>query len=147
MSHKHLLSPGPTPVPEEARLAMARTLVHHRGPEFAEIFAEVREGLAWLFATDQPVVTVSATGTGAFEAVMSNFTRRGDTIIAIGGGKFGQRWGEMGRAWNLDVVDLEVDWGSAVDPAAVEAALETHPEATMVTLTASETSTTEVVSG
>jgi aspartate aminotransferase-like enzyme len=141
MHKKFLLAPGPTPVPERARLAMAKSLIHHRGPEFKELFAEVSEHLAWLFQTEQRVLTITASGTGTFEAALANFTSPGDTVISIGGGKFGERWGKMAAAFNMNVVQIDVEWGQAVDPDAVAEALETHPDCSMVTLTASETST------
>jgi aspartate aminotransferase-like enzyme len=120
---------------------MAKSLIHHRGQEFKVVFAEVRERLAWLFETDQPVLTITASGTGTFEAAMTNFTRRSDTIICIGGGKFGERWAEVGRAFGMNVVDIDVEWGEAVDPQQLADALAAHPDCAMVTLTASETST------
>ncbi|MFW5967141.1 MAG: pyridoxal-phosphate-dependent aminotransferase family protein [Persicimonas sp.] len=141
MDRQFLMAPGPTPVPEEARLAMARRLIHHRGEAFREVFGEVQEGLAWLFETDQPVLSVAATGTGAFEAAMINFTSRGDTIVCVGGGKFGRRWADVGRAYDMEVVEVPVEWGRAVDPDRIEEALNAHPDCAMVTLTASETST------
>ncbi|MFB6373755.1 MAG: alanine--glyoxylate aminotransferase family protein [Bradymonadaceae bacterium] len=113
----------------------------HRGDEFKEIFGRVRDGLEWLFETDDEVLTVTASGTGAFEAGMTNFSSRSDTLICIGGGKFGQRWGDVADSWEMDVVDVEVEWGTAVDLERLEAALEAHPDTAMVTLTASETST------
>ena len=141
MSKKYLLAPGPTPIPEEARLAMARSIIHHRGPEFREVFADVRARLAWLFETESPVLTLTASGTGTFEAAMINFTRRADTILCIGGGKFGERWAEVGRAYGMNVVELGVEWGKSVRPEQVAQALAANPGCTLVTLTASETST------
>lgn len=141
MSQKYLLAPGPTPIPEEARLAMARSIIHHRGPAFREVFADVRSRLGWLFETDSPVLTVTASGTGTFEAAMINFTRRQDTILCIGGGKFGERWAEIGRAYGMNVVEVSVEWGKSVRPEQVAEALAAHPQCTLVTLTASETST------
>lgn len=141
MIKRHLLAPGPTPVPESARLAMAASLIHHRGPEFKRIFGEVREGLKWVHQCPGEVVSVACSGTGGFEAAMTAFTAREDTIICIGGGKFGERWGEMGRALGLNVVDVPVEWGRVVDPEAVREALCDHPTATAITMSASETST------
>lgn len=141
MARQYLLTPGPTPVPEEARLAMAKSLIHHRGQEFREVFGDVSERLAWLFETDAPVLTLTASGTGTFEAAMINFTRREDTVLCIGGGKFGERWAEVGRAYGMNVVELAVPWGEAVEPSVVSQALAANPGCTMVTLTASETST------
>ncbi len=141
MHKRYLMAPGPTPVPERARLVMARQLIHHRGGDFKEIMAEVRRGLKWLFQTESEVLTLTCSGTGAFEAGMINFTSPGDTIICIGGGKFGERWGGVGRAYGMNVVDVEVEWGEHVDPSRLESVLEKHGDATLVTLTASETST------
>jgi len=141
MRETHLLSPGPTPVPERARLRMAERLVHHRGEEFKQIFGRVRDGLKWLFETDREVLTVTASGTGAFEAGICNFTSRSDTLIAVGGGEFGERWADVAEAWEMDVVRVDVEWGRAVDLDRLQAVLEAHPDAAMVTLTASETST------
>ena len=141
MDETYLLSPGPTPVPERARLRMARRLIHHRGPEFKKVFGRVRTGLEWLFETEQDVLTLTCSGTGAFEAGIVNFTSTGDKVISIGGGKFGERWGDVAEANRREAVPLDVEWGSAVSLPQLEAALEEHPDVDMVTLTASETST------
>lgn len=136
-----LVAPGPTQVPEPARLAMARELIHHRGPQFAEIFGEVREGLRWVFQTEQDVLQLTCSGTGAFEAGLINFTSRADTVIAIGGGKFGERWGQVAEAYGMTVVDVPVEWGRIVDLERLADVLDAHPDAAMVTVSASETST------
>lgn len=141
MRENYLLSPGPTPVPERARLRMSRRLIHHRGPEFKEVFHRVRRGLKWLFETDREVVSLTASGTGAFEAGMVNFTSRGETIVCIGGGKFGERWADVAETAGAEVVPVDVEWGRAIEPERLESVLESHPNVSMVTLTASETST------
>lgn len=138
---RHLLAPGPTPVPEAARLAMARELIHHRGPAFKAVFEEVQSGLGWIFETDAEVLSLTCSGTGAFEAAMINFTRRDSTIVAIGGGKFGERWAEVGRAYGMKVVEVAVPWGESVSPDVLAEVLKTTPEVAMVTVSASETST------
>jgi len=141
MTDSLLLSPGPVQVPERARQAMARALIHHRTPAFKELFLEVQQGLQWVFQTENPLLTLTCSGTGAFEAAMINFSRRGDTVLAIGGGKFGERWSGVGRAYGLNVVDVPVVWGNAVDLDLLGDLLEQHPEASMVTVSLSETST------
>jgi len=141
MKKIRLLTPGPTPVPERLSLRMAQPILHHRSPEFEAIFGRVREGLSWLFETRQDVLMVSASGTGAMEAAMVNFMRRGDEAICIDAGKFGERWHKMAKAHGLVPVILKVEWGQAVDPAAVKKALAEHPAAKAVFVQANESST------
>jgi len=136
-----LLTPGPTPVPERLSLRMAQPIVHHRSPEFEQVFARCREGLSWLFQTKQDVVQLAASGTGAMEAALVNFLRRGDEAIVIDAGKFGERWAKLAKAYGVQAITLKVEWGSAVDPGAVKAALEEHPNAKAVLVQANESST------
>ena len=141
MHREKLMAPGPTAVPEQARLAMARTLIHHRSNAYRELMAEVRSGLKWIYETDEEVLLVTSSGTGAFEAAMTNFSAPGDKVICVGGGKFGARWGDIGRTYGMDVVDVELDWGQALDPERLKAVLKAEADVAMVTVTASETST------
>ena len=141
MKKIRLLTPGPTPVPERVSLRMAQPIVHHRSPEFEEVFARCREGLAWLFQTRQDVVQFAASGTGAMEASLVNFLRRGDEVIVVDAGKFGERWGKLAKSYGVQAITLKVEWGSSVDPGAVKAALEEHPDAKAVLVQANESST------
>ena len=74
MRKRHLIAPGPTPVPESSRLAMAASLIHHRGPEFKAMFAEISELLRWAHQTSGDVLALTCSGTGGFEAAMTTFT-------------------------------------------------------------------------
>ncbi|HEX9603011.1 MAG TPA: alanine--glyoxylate aminotransferase family protein [Myxococcales bacterium] len=141
MKKIRLLTPGPTPVPERISLRMAQPIVHHRSPEFEQVFARCREGLAWLFQTKQDVVQLASSGTGAMEASLVSFLRRGDEAIVIDAGKFGERWAKLAKSYGVNAVTLKVEWGSAVDPGAVKAALEEHPNAKAVFVQANESST------
>ncbi|TMA21052.1 MAG: alanine--glyoxylate aminotransferase family protein [Deltaproteobacteria bacterium] len=141
MKKIRLLTPGPTPVPERLSLRMAQPIVHHRSPEFEQVFARVREGLQWLFQTKEDVIQFASSGTGAMEAAFTNFLRKGDTVIVIDGGKFGERWAKFAKAYGVKAVTLKCAWGSPVDPAAVEKALEDNPEAKGVFVQANESST------
>ena len=137
----YLLTPGPTPVPERIALAMAQPILHHRAPAFEKLFAQVREDLKWLFQTKQDVLVFLSSGTGAMEGAVTNFLRRGDKAIVVNGGKFGERWGKICKAYGVEVVEVKVEWGKAVEPAQVAKALEQHPEAKAVYVQASESST------
>jgi len=142
MLKRYLLTPGPTAVPPQVLLSMSQPLIHHRTPEFEHLFAEVQEGLQWLFQTQQDVLILAASGTGAMEAAVTNTCSAGDTIIVVNGGKFGERWLKIGQAFNLNVKEIKVEWGKAVSVDAVTQALKEHPEARAVLIQASETSTT-----
>ncbi|MBU2591306.1 MAG: aminotransferase class V-fold PLP-dependent enzyme, partial [Nitrospinae bacterium] len=95
MKKRYLLSPGPTAVPEDVMLAMARPMIHHRTPQFSAIFAEVQAGLKKLFQTKQDVIIHASSGTGAMEAAVSNLFSPGEEVLVINGGKFGERWGKI----------------------------------------------------
>jgi aspartate aminotransferase-like enzyme len=136
-----LLTPGPTPVPERLALRMARPIVHHRSPEFEAVFGRVREGLQWLFQTRQDVLVFASSGTGTMEAALTNFLRKGDKAVVVDGGKFGERWGKLAKAYGVEAVNLHVDWGQPVEPAAVEKALRDNPGAKAVYVQANESST------
>ena len=139
---KYLLAPGPTPVPAEVLLRMAAPTIHHRTPEFEAIVASVREQLKQVWQTAQDVITLAASGTGAMEAAVVNTCSPGDTVLSVNGGKFGERWTKIGKTYGLEVEELKVEWGKAVDPAQIEAALKRKPETRAVLIKASETSTT-----
>ncbi len=141
MFKRRLFTPGPTPVPEEVMLAMAEPILHHRSPEFQVIAARVNENLRYLFQTRQPVLTLTASGTGGMEATFVNLFSPGDTIIAVNGGKFGERWVKLPRVFGINVVEIRTAWGKAPSAADVRSALASAPSARAVYLTHSETST------
>lgn len=113
---QRLFTPGPTPLPEEVRLAQAREIIHHRSEGFAKVFQEVRQGLKYVFQTEEEVLLLTASGTGAMEAVVANLFSSGDRVLVVRGGKFGERWGEIAAAFGLEVIPLDIEWGSAVSP-------------------------------
>ncbi len=141
MKKNILLAPGPTPVPPSTLLAMAQPIIHHREPEFKPIFSQCREGLKYLFQTEQEVIMLAASGSGAMEAAVTNFLSTGDKALFVNGGKFGERWGKIMKAYGCEPVELKVEWGQAVDPAVIEAALDADPSIRAVYMQASETST------
>lgn len=142
MIKKYLLTPGPTPIPDEVRSAMAEAIVHHRTPQFSKIFNEVREGLKVLFGTVSDVLVLTASGTGAMEAAVTNLFSPGEKVLVINGGKFGERWLRICRSFGLQVVEIKVEWGKAVKIETIEKDLHDHPEIQGVLIQASETSTT-----
>ena len=141
MRKRYLLAPGPTPVPPEILLAMAHPIIHHRAPEFSEIFGEVRENLKWLFQTRQDVLTLVSTGSGGMESAVANFISPGDKVIVINGGKFGERWLKLCQTYGGQIEEIKVEWGHAVDPQQVARSLKKDPSVKAVYVQASESST------
>src|ERR671910_1388209 len=142
MIKHYLLSPGPTPIPNEVALAMSETMIHHRTPQFNQIFEQARQGLKKLFGTTNDVLMLASSGTGAMEASVANLFCPGDKVLVINGGKFGERWLNIANAFGLDPVELKVEWGQAVRVDAVDKQLKAHPDLKGVMIQASETSTT-----
>jgi aspartate aminotransferase-like enzyme len=138
---QYLLTAGPTPVPERVLLALARPMLYHRAPAFTECLKETQDGLRWLFQTRQIVLQLAGSGTLAMEAAVSNFLCRGEKALVIRGGKFGERWAKITRAYGIETVTVDVEWGKGVDPLAVAAALDRDAGIRAVYATASETST------
>jgi aspartate aminotransferase-like enzyme len=141
MEKKYLFSPGPTMLPPGVLLKMAEPIMHHREPEFEKLFAEIREGLKYLFQTKNEVMIFTSSGTGAMEGAVSNVLSKGDKALVVRGGKFGERWGEICKAYGIEFIPIDVDWGKAVDPKQIQKALASNPSIRAVYTQASETST------
>src|SRR5512139_2397509 len=141
MPKYRLLTPGPVAVPERVRLAMARSVLHHRAPEFIPLFREVRANLRRVFQTEQEVLILASSGTGAMEAAVANTLSPGDRAVVVRGGKFGERWAEICATYGIHTENVDVEWGRAVEPSAVRAAFERAPDARALLMQACETST------
>lgn len=109
-----LLSPGPTPIPDRVLKAMSESNIHHRTSVFEGIFAKAREGLKKVFQVNSDVIILASSGTGAMEASVSNFFKKSDRVAFVNGGKFGERWGEILKAFGLESVELRIEWGREV---------------------------------
>jgi serine---pyruvate transaminase len=141
MPKYRLLTPGPTQVPEQALLAMARQLPHHRTAEFRSLLAEVFDGLKHVFATQNDVLMLASSGTGAMEAAVVNLVPQGGKAIVLESGKFSERWRHIAERFGIQVVRHEVPWGQPFAPADVAALVGQHPDAVAVYTTLQETST------
>ncbi len=141
MNKYRLMSPGPTPIPPEVSAAGALPIIHHRTPEFGEVFTRVNENLKRVFLTENDVFTYAASGTGAFEGALQNLFSPDDRILVVNNGNFGNRWVNMARAFGIDVVELAYDWGRKADYDEVAEAVATDPEIKAAVCVLSETST------
>ena len=141
MKKEYLLTPGPTPLPPQISLAMAKPIIHHRTPQFQEILKEASLGLKWAFQTSNDVFIISSSGTGAMEAAVINLLSCGDTALVVQGGKFGERWAEIVKAYGISLEIIDVEWGKAVSPAEINKRLKSNPQIKAVFATLCETST------
>jgi alanine-glyoxylate transaminase/serine-glyoxylate transaminase/serine-pyruvate transaminase len=121
---RHFLQiPGPTPVPDRILRAMAMPTIDHRGPEFAKLGRRVLDGLKGVFKTAGPVVIYPASGTGAWEAALSNALSPGDAVLMVETGHFATLWKGMAERLGLKPEFVASDWRTGADPAAIEARL------------------------
>src|SRR5277367_2051312 len=120
-SGRHFLQiPGPANVPERVLQAMAMPVIDHRGPEFAELGKEVVAGMKRVFKTEEMVAIYPSSGTGAWEAALSNTLSPGDRVLMFETGQFASLWRAMAVRLGLDVEFIPGDWRHGVDPARVE---------------------------
>jgi aspartate aminotransferase-like enzyme len=136
-----LLTPGPTPVPEDTLLELAKPVPYHRTPEARQLLAEVTQDLQYVFQTKNPVVTLTSAGTGGMEAAVVNCVPPGARAICLIAGRFGERWRALCETFGAEPVAVTAPQGQAVRPEQLARALARHPDAVAVCATLSETST------
>jgi aspartate aminotransferase-like enzyme len=141
MLKKYLLAPGPTPIPPEVLSALSQPIIHHRSTDFIPILESAKRGLQWLYQTQDDVLILCSTGTGGMVGAVNNFFSPKDRVLVINGGKFGERWTKICKAYDIQVQEIEVEWGYVVKPEQVEEALVKNPDIKGVFIQASETST------
>jgi alanine-glyoxylate transaminase/serine-glyoxylate transaminase/serine-pyruvate transaminase len=138
-----LQTPGPSNVPDRILRAMSRPTIDHRGPEFGELTLKLLPQLQRVFKTQQPVIVYPSSGTGAWEAALTNTLSPGDRVLAFETGHFATLWRQMAVALGLEVEFVPGDWRHGVDPEAVEQRLraDTAGQIAAVTVVHNETST------
>lgn len=136
-----LFTPGPTPLHPVVQEALARAIPHHRTEEFRALVSRCRQGLRKFLKTEDEVLLLACSGTGAMEAALTNALSPGEAMLALVAGSFGERWAALGQAHGMDVRTLEAPWGQAVRPEQVDAALAREPGVRAVFVQFSESST------
>jgi NAD-reducing hydrogenase large subunit len=138
-----LMIPGPTPVPEKVLQALGKHPIGHRSKEFQKLVASTSKNLQWLHQTQNDVLTITGSGTAAMEAGIINTLSKGDKVICGENGKFGQRWVNVAKEFGLDIIKIDSEWGTPLNPEKFKKILEkdTQKEIKAVILTHSETST------
>ena len=141
MIKHYLMTPGPTPVPEDIMLNMALPVIHHRTKEFKSIFKETCELAKQVFQTKNDIVIFTSSGTGAMEASVSNLLSAGDKALCVSAGKFGERWSEIVKSFNAEPVELKYEYGDFAKVDDIDRVLSKHKNIKAVFMQASETST------
>ena len=138
---RYLFTPGPTPVPPEVLAALAEPVLHHRAPDFREIYARVLARLKEVHRTENEVLLFTCSGTGAFESAIVSLCSPGERVLAVSAGSFGERWAAMARMYGCDVEELRYAWGETPTAEDLRAKLAGMEPVSLVFLVHSETST------
>jgi aspartate aminotransferase-like enzyme len=116
-----LFTPGPTPLLPAAQNAIAAADMHHRTAEFREIFSRTLADLKTFIGTNNDVLLLASSGTGAMEAAVSNLTSPGEKVVVLSAGKFGERWRDLTKAFGCEIELVSVPYGETFDLAEVKA--------------------------
>src|SRR5919199_3799601 len=138
---RHLLTPGPTPVPPEVLAAIARPVVHHRTPDFRPVYERVLARLRDVFRTRNDVLMFPSSGSGAMDSVLANLGGDGVRALVVSAGYFGERWGAIAETYGCRVEWLRYAWGESPSADDLRARLDEVGGADLVLLTHSDTST------
>jgi aspartate aminotransferase-like enzyme len=120
---------------------MAMPIIHHRSPDFLPVLDSAKKGLQWLYQTKNDVLIICSTGTGGMVGSVNNFFSPGEKVLVINAGNFGERWTKICSSYNLNVVEIKIEWGYTVKPEQIENVLKKDPSIKGVFVQASETST------
>jgi serine---pyruvate transaminase len=138
---RYLFTPGPTPVPPQVLAALAEPVLHHRAPDFREVYARVLGRLQEVHRTGSDVLLFTCSGTGAFESAIANLCSPGERVLAVSAGSFGERWAAMARTFGCEVEELRYAWGETPAPDDLRRKLGEIDPVSLVFLVHSETST------
>ena len=136
--------PGPTNIPDRLRRAMQVQSQDHRSPDFVKTFAPVLEKTKAVFGTTAgQIITFPSSGTGGWEAAVSNTLSKGDTVLIARYGMFSHRWIDLCQRHGLNVQIIECEWGGGAPADRFQAALQadTDRKIKAVLVTHNETAT------
>jgi len=137
--------PGPTNVPERVTRAMVTHIINHRSPDFVELYSDVIEKTQKVFQTQNDIVALSASGTGAVEASVVNLIKKGDKVIIPVNGEFSNRLSQMIEWQGADVVKLETEPGTNATFDQIKEAFDNNKDVKAFYVVHNETSTGTMV--
>lgn len=110
-----LFVPGPTNIPGRVQRAMMVAMEDHRSSKFRDLSTSVLRDLKKIFRTESGQAFIfPSSGTGAWEAALTNTLSPGDKVLAFSFGQFSHLWIDMAQRLGFDVVAEEVEWGEGV---------------------------------
>jgi len=119
-----LFVPGPTNTPDRILRAMHVAMEDHRSPDFPKLTLPLFEEMKKVFKTkDGQVFIYPSSGTGAWEAALTNTRSPGDKVLASRFGQFSHLWIDLATRHGLDVIVQEEEWGTGSSPERIEEAL------------------------
>ena len=122
---RHFLQiPGPSNVPDRVLRAIDNASMDHRSGDFGKLGAEILANLPKVFQTKGPVLVFPSSGTGAWEAALTNTLSPGDTVLMSRTGQFAVLWEDMARRLGVNAMMLDTDWRHGADPKAIAVELE-----------------------
>lgn len=137
---EYLLTPGPTPLPEEVQRAMSHSAVYHRSEDFINVYKQTEDLLADVFGERRETLLLASSGTGALESVVENMLGKNEQGIVLSAGKFGERWAEIVSSQGKNLAHKKFPWGEQINLEKSQEWLE-RQEGSVLFLTLSETST------
>ena len=111
-----LFTPGPVPIPERVLSFPGQNPLSHRNSMFFELMERIQTSLSIFLKSEGPVVILPSSGTGALEALCSNFINNGDRVLSVSCGTFGNRFREIARIYGADIISLDIPHGSSAKP-------------------------------
>jgi aspartate aminotransferase-like enzyme len=142
-----LFTPGPTPLLPAAQTAMASFTAHHRTADFRALFQRVLASMKEFIGTQNDVLVLACSGTGAMEASVSNLTSPGDKVLVLAAGNFGERWTGLTKAFGCNVDVLSAPYGETFSLNDIRAKLTSGVRAVFVQATESSTGARHDVQG
>jgi aspartate aminotransferase-like enzyme len=142
-----LFTPGPTPILPAAQTAMASFAMHHRTADFRALFSRVLSDLKQFIGTNNDVLVLTASGTGAMEGAVSNLTSPGDKVMVLSAGKFGERWRDLAKAFGCEVEIVSAPYGETFSLDEIRRKLTAEIRAVYVQATESSTGARHDVEG
>ena len=138
---ERLYTPGPTPLLMEGQARTLTATLHHRTEGFRRLLKETLDNLRYYYHTQNDVLIFSSSGTGAMEGAVSNLLSPGDRVLIGTAGKFGERWGQLTKAYGVEAVTVEVPYGQTLPIPEMTAKLKSEGPFRAVFIQATESST------